>query len=109
MPRRNLGWLLGITAIALLGLAVSYSAPVRDKDRDYETVKLVIDVLHEVRHKYVKELDPEQERKLVEDMINGGLDRLDPHSAYINAREYKQFSKQSKGQFGGVGIQIGSD
>ena len=109
MPRRNLGWLLGITAVALLGLAVSYSAPVREKDRDYELVKLVIDVLHEVRGKYVKELTPDQERKLVEDMINGGLDRLDPHSTYINAKEYKQFSKQSRGRFGGVGIQIGYD
>src|SRR5262249_6171371 len=92
-----------------LGLAVSYSAPAREKDRDYELVKLVIDVLHEVRGKYVKELNPDQERRLVEDMINGGLDRLDPHSTYINAKEYKQFSKQSKGHFGGVGIQIGYD
>lgn len=109
MSRRNLGWLLGITAVALLGLAVSYSAPVREKDRDYELVKLMIDVLHKVRHEYVKELDPEQERKLVEDMINGGLDRLDPHSAYINPKEFKQFTKQSEGKFGGVGIQIGYD
>ncbi|HXG11814.1 MAG TPA: S41 family peptidase [Gemmataceae bacterium] len=109
MPRRNLAWLLGITAVALFGLAVASSAPVRDRDRDYEHVKLLIDVLHEVRHKYVQDIDPERERQLVEDMINGGLERLDPHSAYINAKEYKQFSRQSKGRFGGVGIQIGYD
>jgi carboxyl-terminal processing protease len=109
MSLRNLGWLLGIAAAALLGVAVSWSAPAKEKDRDYELVRLVVDVLHEVRHKYVQEIDADRERKLVEDMINGGLERLDPHSQYINAKDYKQFSKTSKGKFGGVGIQIGYD
>src|SRR5437588_497076 len=99
MPRRNLFWLLGIAAITLFGFAVSYSAPTREQDRDYEMVRLVVDVLHEVRDKCVKELDGDHQRKLVEDMINGGLERLDPHSAYINPHEYKQFDKQSKGKF----------
>ena len=98
MPRRNLAWLLGIAAVALFGLAVSHSAPSREKDRDYELVRLVVDVLHEVRHKYVTDVDPERERKLVEDMINGGLERLDPHSQYINPHEYKQFDEEEQGQ-----------
>ncbi len=109
MSRRNLAWLLGIAAVSLLGIAVSYSAPTYEKDKDYELVRLVVDVLNEVRHKYVTDIDPERERRLVEDMINGGLERLDPHSTYINAREYKQFNKQNKGSFGGVGIQVGYD
>jgi carboxyl-terminal processing protease len=109
MPRRNLAWLLGIVAIAAFGFAVSYSAPAREKDHDYEMVKLVVDVLQQVRSKYVNDVDPERERKLVEDMINGGLERLDPHSMYINPHDYKQFSRKSKGKFGGVGIQIGYD
>jgi carboxyl-terminal processing protease len=109
MPRRNLAWLLGIVAVAFFGLAVSHSAPSREKDRDYELVGLVVDVLHQVRHKYVSEVDPERERKLVEDMINGGLERLDPHSQYINPRDFKDFSKKSKGKFGGVGIEVVAD
>jgi carboxyl-terminal processing protease len=109
MSRRNLFWLLGIVAVSCLGFTVSYSAPTREKDKDYELVRLVVDVLHEVRQKYVVDVDPERERKLVEDMINGGLERLDPHSAYIPPREYKQFEKQSEGKFGGVGIQVGFD
>jgi carboxyl-terminal processing protease len=109
MSRRNLGWLLGIASIALLGITVSYSAPTREKDKDYELVRLVVDVLHEVRQRYVVDIDPDRERKLVEDMINGGLERLDPHSAYIPPREYKQFEKTSEGKFGGVGIQVGFD
>lgn len=109
MSRRNLYWLLGIVAVSLLGITVSYSAPTREKDKDYELVRLVVDVLHEVRQRYVADIDPERQRKLVEDMINGGLERLDPHSAYIPPREYKQFEKQSEGKFGGVGIQVGLD
>src|SRR4051812_17376332 len=109
MPRWNLAWLLGIAGLALFGLAVSHSAPSREKDRDYEMVRLVVDVLDEVDHKYVRELDPEAKRRLVEDMINGGLERLDPHSAFIKPRRYKQFAKDSKGEFGGIGIQISTD
>ena len=109
MSRWNLAWLLGIPAVALLGLTVSYSAPPREKDKDYEMVRLLVDVLDEVDRNYVRELDPEAKRKLVEDMINGGLDHLDPHSSFINPKEYKHFNTQSKGKFGGVGIQIGAD
>jgi carboxyl-terminal processing protease len=42
-------------------------------------------------------------------MINGGLEHLDSHSAFINQRTYKRFSLTSKGKFGGIGIQIDSD
>ena len=42
-------------------------------------------------------------------MVNGGLERLDPHSQYINPQDFRQFQKQSKGKFGGVGIQVGYD
>jgi carboxyl-terminal processing protease len=109
MSRRNLFWLLGIAAVSVFGMAVSYSAPTREKDKDYELVRLVVDVLQEVRSRYVVDVSPERERKLVEDMINGGLERLDPHSQYINPKDYKQFDKQSEGKFGGVGIQVGFD
>ncbi|MGL4554265.1 MAG: S41 family peptidase, partial [Gemmataceae bacterium] len=100
---------LGIASVAVFGLAVSHSAPTTEKDHDYELVRLVVDVLHEVRQKYVVDVDPERERRLVEDMINGGLERLDPHSQYINPKEYKAFDKQSEGKFGGIGIHVGYD
>ncbi|MFQ3594359.1 MAG: S41 family peptidase [Gemmataceae bacterium] len=109
MSRRNLFWILAIASLSFLGLAVSYSAPTREKDHDYELVKLLVDVLTEVRQNYVVEISPERERQLVEEMINGGLERLDPHSMYINPSEYKTFSRQSEGKFGGIGIQVGYD
>lgn len=109
MSRWNLAWLLGIPAVAVLGLTVSQSAPLRERDRDYELVRLFVDALEEVDHKYVRALDADGKRKFVEDAINGALERLDPHSNYINPKEYEQFKKQSRGKFGGVGIQISAD
>ena len=106
MPRSNLAWLLGISSVALLGYAVSHRAPPREKDQDYELVRLVVDVLDEVDHKYVRPLDAQAKRKLVEDMVNGGLEHLDTHSGFINETEYKRFTLNNKGKFGGVGIQI---
>jgi carboxyl-terminal processing protease len=111
MTRWNLGWLLGLSSVALLGLSLTYSAPTRDANlqKKHENLKLLVDVLEEVQQKYVKELSPDKMRELVENMINSGLERLDPHSNYINADEYKQFTKQSRGRFGGIGIRIGLD
>ena len=109
MSRWNLAWLLAVPAVAMLGLTLSYSAPVKSKDKDYELVRLLVDVLDEVDKNYVRELDADGKRKLIEDMINGGLDHLDPHSGFMNPKEFKLFSTQSKGKFGGIGIQIASD
>jgi carboxyl-terminal processing protease len=114
MSRRNLYSLLGLAATSLFAVAVFFfGAPTRavpvEREEDYKSVKLFVDVLGKVRQNYATELDEERMRKLVEDMINGGLERLDPHSQYINPKEYKQFVKNSKGRFGGIGVQIGFD
>src|SRR5262245_25812422 len=107
MSRSTAVWLIGIPLVVLLGLAISYSAPpLRERDQHYELVKLVVDVLSEVDQDYVRELDPIARRKLVEDMINGGLERLDQHSGFMNAQEFKQFERKSRGKFGGIGIQV---
>jgi carboxyl-terminal processing protease len=109
MPRRTLAWLLGVSALTLLGATVLYSAPTKEKDKDYEMVRLVVDTLHEVRERYVTPIDEDRERQLVADMLKGGLERLDPHSTYIDPEQFKQFSKQSQGKFGGIGIHVSAD
>jgi carboxyl-terminal processing protease len=111
MSRWNLGWLLGITLASLAGFSLTYSAPSRagTLQQKHDNLKLLVDVLEEVQQKYVKELDGDKMRELVENMIGGGLQRLDPHSDFIGADEFKQFQKSSKGKFGGVGIRIGVD
>ena len=107
MPLRNLVWLLAVPAVVLVGLAISYSAPAPDKD--YRLVRQIVDVLAEVDAHYVRELTDEDKQKLVEDMINGGLRELDPHSEYLSDKKLKEFETASEGHFGGVGITLGID
>ncbi len=114
MSRSNLAWLLGFTAVALVALSLSHtlslsiSAPPQLLKK-HENYRLLVDVLEEVQQKYVKELDAEKMRELVENMISGGLFMLDPHSDFVNAEEFRQFNQQNKGTFGGVGISIEPD
>jgi carboxyl-terminal processing protease len=107
MSRWNLAWVLVVPAVVLLGLAVTASAP--PPDQDYQLVRTVVDVLAEVDRSYYRELTPEQKQKLVEDMVNGGLERLDPNSQYFNAEELKQFEIQSEGEYGGIGVYLTRD
>lgn len=111
MSRWSLSWLLGFVAVGLVGLSMTYSAPGRDVslEKKHDNIKLLIDVLEEVQAKYVKELDQDKMRELVEAMINNGLGQFDQHSYFYNKQEYSSFMQQSKGRFGGIGIRIGLD
>jgi carboxyl-terminal processing protease len=110
MSRWNLAWLVGACAATLFALSLTATAQ-REANRPgkHDNLKLLVDVLDDVQLKYVKELDQEKMRELVENMINGGLEKLDPHSAFINQDEFRQFQQQSEGHFGGVGIRLGLD
>jgi carboxyl-terminal processing protease len=90
-----------------LGLTVSYSAPAPDKD--YQRVRQLVDVMAEVDTHFYRPLSDKEKQQLVEDMINGGLRKLDPHSEYFNAEQLKQFESESEGSYGGVGIILATD
>ena len=107
MPLRNLAWLLTVPALVALGLVLNATAPPPDKD--YRLVRQVVDVLAIVDENYVKELSDDDRQKFVENMIDGGLYKLDPHSEYLNADRLRQFETASEGAFGGVGIVLGID
>jgi carboxyl-terminal processing protease len=96
-----------VPAVVVLGLAVVASAPPPDKD--YQLVRTIVDVLAEVDRNYVRDLNDDDKKQLVENMINGGLEKLDPHSQYFNAEELNAFESQSEGEFGGVGILLTKD
>lgn len=107
MPLRNLVWLIAVPAVVLVGVAITASAPAPDKD--YQLVRQVVDVLAEVDTSYVRELSDADRQKLVEDMINGGLHRLDPHSEYLNAARLAEFERDTEGSFGGIGVTLDVD
>ena len=107
MSRRNLVWMLALpaTVAVCLALAASPAPP----SEDYKLVRTIVDVLAEVDKNYVRPLTPDEKRKLVEDMINGGLEKLDPYSQYFSAAEFEQFNTQTEGEYGGVGILLKRD
>src|SRR5262249_58153792 len=111
MSRWNLCWLLGFIGVGLVSLSLAYTAPTREAklQQKHENLKLVVDVLEEVQGKFVKELSPDKVRELVENMVNGGLERLDQHSSFLNAQEAKRFMNQGKPRPGSKRIRLGVD
>ncbi|HIJ44970.1 MAG TPA: S41 family peptidase [Rhodospirillaceae bacterium] len=69
----------------------------------YRLLNLFGDVFERVRADYVEESTDES---LIEAAITGMLSSLDPHSSYLNAKRFREMQVQTKGEFGGLGIQV---
>ncbi len=69
----------------------------------YRLLSLFGDVFQRVRADYV---EPVQPRKLIENALNGMLSGLDPHSNYMSPRQYQDMQVQTRGEFGGLGIEV---
>ena len=70
----------------------------------YEELKTFSEVLTQIQKHYVEDA---KVKDLVQGAIRGMLSTLDPHSAYMTPEMYKEIQVETKGEFGGVGIQIG--
>lgn len=70
----------------------------------YEELKIFAEVLSQIQKHYVEEV---KVKNLVQGAMRGMLATLDPHSAYMTPEMYKEIQVETKGEFGGVGIQIG--
>ena len=96
-------------------VAFSLSAPVFAKTSDapaavkpsesstYELLNLFGEVFDRVRTDYV---EPVSDDKLIESALNGMLTSLDPHSNYMNEKSFADMRIQTKGEFGGLGIEV---
>ena len=69
----------------------------------YRSLDLFGDVLERVRSDYVEAPDDSQ---LIESAINGMLAGLDPHSTYLNPKHFRDMQVQTRGEFGGLGIEV---
>jgi carboxyl-terminal processing protease len=72
----------------------------------YKYLELFGDVFERVRKDYVEDVSDQQ---LLENAINGMLTGLDPHSGYMPAKNFQDMQEQTKGEFGGLGIEVVSD
>ena len=87
------------------GILISADIPARaaGNDTTYREMSLFGDVFERVRSQYVS---PPDEEQMIQDAINGMLSGLDPHSSYMTAEESEEMRDQSKGEFGGLGIEV---
>ncbi len=69
----------------------------------YQQLDLFGDIFERIRGQYVEEVDSE---KLIEAAINGMLTSLDPHSSYLSAKDFGDMQVQTRGEFGGLGIEV---
>jgi carboxyl-terminal processing protease len=100
-------WVLLVLAVLAAGstmvsLARSQSAPAANSEI-YRQLDLFGEVLERVRSDYVEKPD---DSKLIEAAINGMLTALDPHSAYLNPKHFRDMQVQTRGEFGGLGIEV---
>jgi len=92
--------LAGAVAVAL---AASGNSGLAANSDTYRQLNLFGDVFERVRAEYVEEVTDEQ---LIESAVQGMLAALDPHSSYLPPRDFQDMQVQTRGEFGGLGIEV---
>jgi carboxyl-terminal processing protease len=95
-----------VFVVGLIGAAaylLSAGGPQAGSSDTFRQLKLFGDVFERVRAEYVEEVT---DQELIEAAINGMLTSLDPHSGYLDAQKYRDMQVQTKGEFGGLGIEV---
>ena len=85
------------------GIIVSTSNAANENDDVYQQLNMFGEVYDRVRREYVEEIT---NKELIEAAIEGMLQSLDPHSSFMNADSFKDMQVQTKGEFGGLGIEV---
>lgn len=96
----------GTIAGALMTTQIAAPLLAQEADKPssvYEQLDLFGDIFERIRTDYVEEVD---ERELVQAAINGMLSSLDPHSSYLPPEDYDDMRVQTRGTFGGLGIEV---
>ena len=96
----------GTVAGALLSTQIAGPLLAQEAERNasvYEQLDLFGDIFERIRSQYVEEVEAED---LIEAAINGMLTSLDPHSSYLPPRDFDSMQVQTRGEFGGLGIEV---
>ena len=98
-----------VLAIVLFNISAVSAEPEKEKQKEpntYELLNLFGEVMERAKLSYVEEIS---DKKLIESAINGMLTSLDPHSSYLDADSFTYMTEQTKGKFGGLGIEVTMD
>ena len=96
-------FLCGMLVAAFFAVPTLTSAESNKNEEIYRQLGLFGDIFQRVRESYVDEVD---EKALIEAAINGMLTSLDPHSSFLDTENFSDMQVQTKGKFGGLGIEI---
>lgn len=94
------------TAVLAQEEAAPPEKPAKISAKTYDLLNLFGDVFERVRDNYVEEVP---DKKLIETALNGMLMALDPHSGYLDESSFADMQVQTKGEFGGLGIEVTMD
>ncbi len=83
-----------------------FSSSVYSKNNLYEKIDLFGEVLENIKKDYVDDVD---QAEIMDSAINGVLQSLDPYSAYMSPELFKEMQTDTRGEFGGLGIEIGME
>jgi hypothetical protein len=102
---------IGLLALgALLGAALTLNYPaVAQREREplpVEDLRAFTEIFGKIKSDYV---EPVEDKKLLTEAINGMLSGLDPHSAYLDPEAFKELQVGTQGEFGGLGIEVGTE
>lgn len=98
--------LLSTTVMAASATPAKKPEPQKPKHDTYEMLNLFGEVFERVKEDYV---EPVTDQDLIENALNGMLSSLDPHSGYLNEKAFGEMQVQTKGEFGGLGIEVTMD
>ena len=101
-PKKSVLFIISLTFL-LVGTIIPYSKLKAQTDEMYKQLKVFSDVLSIIQKNYVEETSSED---LIYGSINGMLRTLDPHSSFMRPDVYKELQVETKGTFGGLGIEI---
>ena len=96
-----------IIAILFINIFISSNyAYSKNSNELYEKIDLFSEVLETIKKEYVDEID---QAEVMDSAINGLLQSLDPYSAYMSPKSYAGMQTDTRGEFGGLGIEIGME
>jgi carboxyl-terminal processing protease len=99
----------GAVAGAILSLSINAMAdkePANATTLPLTELRTFTEVFGRIKQDYV---EPVEDKKLITEAINGMLSGLDPHSSYLDPEAFKELREGTQGEFGGLGIEIGSE
>lgn len=102
-------WLSAITALVIgvsIGIASSVHAERVETRLPVDDVRMFSQVLERIKQAYVEDVE---DSELIENAIEGMLSGLDPHSDYLTPEDFEDLRESTRGEFGGLGIEISLD